>query len=112
MKMKDQTEDPFQGCDEIANVMGKNVKIRAQQFRKWFCVQNPYLPTPPRESHPNWKIDPFLKHINNVSMEAVHLPQNLSVYEHTIGFQGRCAIKSRIKYKKVVDGFQADLLCC
>ena len=29
MKMKDQTEEPFQGCDAIANVMGKNVKIRA-----------------------------------------------------------------------------------
>ena len=110
--MKCQTEEPCQGCDAIANAMGKNVKIRAQQFRKWFCVQNPYLPTPPRESHPNWKIDPVLKHINKVSMEAVDLPQNVSVDEQTIGFQGRSVNKSRIKYKKVGDGFQADSLCC
>ena len=45
-------------------------------------------------------------------MEAVDLPQNLSVDEQTIGFQGRSAIKSSIKYKKVGDGFQADSLCC
>ena len=43
-------------------------------------------------------------------MDAVELPQNLSVDEQNIGFQGRYAIKSRIKYKKVGDGFSGGFV--
>ena len=112
MKMKHQREEPIQGCDAIANAMGANVKKRAQQFKKYFSVRHPYQEIPPQSTHPNWKIDPLLKHINTVSLEAVDLPENLAVDEQTIGFQGRSSNKQRIKHKKTGDGFQADALCC
>ena len=35
----------------------------------------------------------------------------LSLDEMTMGFKGRCAMVTRIKYKKEGDGFQCDCIC-
>ena len=45
-------------------------------------------------------------------MQAMHLPENISCDEQTIGFSGRDSKKARVKYKKVGDGYQADSICC
>ena len=66
---------------------------------------------PSTRTHPNWKIDPFSEHINKISIQAIHLAENISYDEQTIGFSGRDSKKSQVKYKKVDDGYQADSIC-
>ena len=44
-------------------------------------------------------------HLNKVCIQAVILPEKLSVDEQTIMFHGSSKLKSRIKYKKTVMGF-------
>ena len=89
-----------------------NFERRHEQFKRYFTLQHLYLYVPSTCTHPNWKIDPFLEHINKVSIQAVHLPENISCDEQTIGFSGRDSKKARVKYKKVGDGYQADSICC
>ena len=112
MKAKSQQAEPLQGNDLINTCMGFNFERRHVQFKRYFAVQHPYLPVPSTCTHPNWKIDPFLEHINKVSIQAMHLPENISCDEQTIGFSGRDSKKARVKYKKVGDGYQADSICC
>ena len=38
-------------------------------------------------------IDPFLHQLNKVSMNVVHLPENLATGEQTISFQGSTGFK-------------------
>ena len=67
--------------------------------------------TPPRQTHPNWKVDPVLKHAMEVCKEVMHMGKYISIDEQTIGFQGRHADKIRVTYKNAGDGFQADAIC-
>ena len=112
MKSKCQSNEPIQGNDLIFRCIGDNFDKRHKQFKRYFAVQHPYLPIPDTNTHPNWKLDPFLKHLNQVFMQAIHLPEKISCDEQTIGFHGSSKHKSRIKYKKTGDGFQADSICC
>ena len=68
-------------------------------------------PIPPTNTHPNWKIDPVLKHIMWVSKQCVVLGSNISIDEQDIGFQGQHSDKQCISYKCVGDGFLVDALC-
>ena len=111
MKAKFISEEMVQGNDHIAQVMGKNFDRRHRQFKSYFAVQHPHMPIPSKDTHPNWKVDPFLKHVNQVSMQAMVLPEYISADEQTIGFHGASEFKSRITFKKTGDGFQADSLC-
>jgi len=95
----------------LRGIFGTNGTARHGQFKKYFSVQHPHKPIPSKTSHPNWKVDPFLRHLNNVFMEAVDLPECLSLDEQSMGFHGRSSNKMRIKFKKVGDGFQADCIC-
>ena len=110
-KVFPQVEEPIQGNDFIASAIGKGAGKRHQQFRKWFAVQDPLKPLPNKKEFPNWKVDPFLRHLNQVSMQAVHLPENLACDEQTISFQGRSVYKLRVKHKTAGDGFQCDSIC-
>ena len=111
MKMKTQNMEPLQGCDAIAEAMGPNAEHRHREFRKYFCLQHPHKPCPSKTSHPTWKVDPFLRHLNLVFLQAMKLPENLSGDEQTRAFQGSSQFKSRIKFKRCGDGFQCDCLC-
>jgi len=111
MKTRNQSVEPVQGNDLIANVLGNNFERRHRQFRRYFACQHPYKPVPPITTHPNWKVDPFLKHLNGVFIQAAVLPERLSVDEQTIMFHGASKLKARIKYKKTGDGFQCDSIC-
>ena len=114
MKFKSQLEDPVNGNDLVHRVFGgrsaKSVR-RHKHFKCFFACVNPLIEIPSRETHPNWKIHPLLKHMNEVSKKAVHLGQNLSCDEQTIGFQGHHKDKQRITYKNEGDGFLADCIC-
>ena len=87
------------------------VKKRHRHFKAFFCSVNPMLNVLSQDTHPNWKIHPFLKHILNVSKEAVFLGRNLSCNEQTVAFQGNHKDKQRITYKREGDGFLADCIC-
>jgi hypothetical protein len=111
MKFKSQVEDPINGSDLCHMIFRKNAEKRHKHFKAFFSCQDPMLPTPPRKTHPNHKIDNFLSHVNRVSMEAWGMGRSVSCDEQTIGFQGRHQDKQRISYKKQGDGFQADCIC-
>lgn len=111
MKAKPQSSEPVQGNDLIATKFGTAFDRRHKQFRRYFACQHPYKPVPPSSTHPNWKVDPFLLHLNEVFIQAAVLPEKLSVDEQTIQFHGASKLKSRIKYKKTGDGFQCDSVC-
>ena len=100
LKTRSQSIKPIQGNDLISKFIGDNFQRRYKQFKRYFAVQHPFLAVPDTRTHPNWKIDPFLKHLNEVFIQAVHLPENISCDEQTIGFHRSSKHKSRIKYKK------------
>ena len=114
MKFHSQKEDPVNGNDFIHTSFGGvawKSKKRHRHFKAFFTSVNPMLNPPPRESHPNWKVHPFLKHMLYISRKAVFMGRNLSCDEQTIGFQGQHKDKQRITYKREGDGFLADCIC-
>ena len=82
-----------------------------KHFKAFFAAVDPRYPTLSRDTHPNWKVDPFLKHMHKVCKEAMHMGRNLSVDEQTVRFQGNHRDKQRITYKKEGNGFLADTIC-
>ena len=110
LKFKSQLEDPVNGSDLCAEVFGKKGSTRHKEFKAFFSAVDPIKPTPPTTSHPNWKVDPCLKHMMRVSKQCICLGENISVDEQDIGFQGQHKDKQRITYKKVGDGFLVDAL--
>ena len=109
-KFSSQRADPVQGSDLCHQVFGDNAIKRHKQFKAFFSLQDPMKPAPTRKERPTYKVDLFLKHLQQVSMKAWRLGQNISGDEQTIGFQGRHADKLRITYKAEGDGFQYDAL--
>ena len=109
-KFKSQAEDPINGSDLCYDVFGNSGVTRHKEFKAFLSGTDPIKPVPPTTSHPNWKVDPLLKHMMRVSKEAIVMGQNISVDEQDIGFQGRHSDKQRISYKKVGDGFLVDAL--
>ena len=93
------------------NVFGSNATTRHKEFKTFFSATDPLIPTPPTSTHPNWKIDPVLKHMMKVSKDAIKLGKSISIDEQDIGFQGQHKDKQRISYKRVGDGFLVDALC-
>ena len=114
MKFYSQSEDPVNGNDFVHHSFGSvawKSERRHRHFKCFFSSQNPTLTVPSRESNPNWKVHPLLKHMLEVSKEAVFLGRDLSCDEQTIGFQGNHKDKQRITYKREGDGFLADCIC-
>ena len=66
---------------------------------------------PERKQCPTYKVDPILKHLQEISMKAWRLGHDISGDEQTIGFQGHHSDKLCITYKAEGDGFQCDALC-
>ena len=58
-----------------------------------------HLSVPSTRTCPSWNIDPFLEHIKKVSIQAVHLLENISCEGQTIRFSGRDSKKAQIEYK-------------
>ena len=114
MKFYSQSEDPVNGNDFIKEAFGGMTGVsqrRHRHFKSFFTSVDPTIPVPDRDTHPNWKVHPFLKHILDVSQKAVFMGRDLSCDEQTIGFQGHHKDKQRITYKKEGDGFLADTIC-
>jgi hypothetical protein len=91
-------------------VAWKSIK-QYRHFKSFFASVSPTIPMPSQESHPNWKVHPWLKHMLAVSQKAVFLVRNLLCDEQTIGFKENHKDKQRITYKRESDGFLADCIC-
>ena len=68
------------------DVFGGNATTRHKEFKIFFSATDPLVPTPPTIAHPNWKIDPVLKHMMRVSKDAIKLGKSISIDEQDIGF--------------------------
>ena len=76
----------------------------------FFSLQDPRILVPSRKTHPNWKVEPFLKQALKVCKEAVVVGENCAIDEQTNGFQGKHEDKKRHDEKREGDGFQSDSL--
>ena len=61
--------------------------------------------------NPLWKDQHLLDELNENARRMWIPGKCVSIYEQTLGFQGRSGIKLRISYKEEGDGFQCDALC-
>jgi len=111
MKMRSQSVDPVNGNDLVWTSLPPNAERRLKHFKKFFSIQDPVRAAPPRKQKPNWKVDPFIKHINETAQASWLLGKVASGDEQTMGFQGRCSDKKRINFKNEGDGFQNDAIC-
>jgi hypothetical protein len=111
MKFKPQSEDPLQGSDLCSKIFGVNALARHQQWDAFVMLQCSTKVVPTKASHPNFKVDPFLAHIQKVFMMAWDCGSNLSEDEQTIGFKGNHSDKQQVNYKCERDGFVTDVLC-
>jgi hypothetical protein len=110
-KFQTQSVDPVNGNDMVVTVFGRNADKRHKMFKAYFCIQDPRKVVPPKTSHPNFKIDPFLKWVQTVSMSSWDLGKIISCDEQTIGFKGNHSDVQRVNYKKEGDGFLCDSIC-
>eukprot|EP00957_Ditylum_brightwellii_P145356 11069695-Ditylum_brightwellii.AAC.1 len=106
-EIKSQHDDPVNGNDFISHCFGPGGVLRHKQFKVFFAVQEPRLKPPSRKNHPTFKIDSFLKPIQDVPMKAWILRKMFSVDEQTSGFQGSHIIKLCITYKQKDINFNA-----
>ena len=111
-KIKPQSKDPINGSDLVSTSLGNfgTSARRFKEFKCFFAVQDPRYATPSRKTHPNWKVERFLRHAMLISKEAVIPGECCSVDKQTIGFQGRHEDVRRHDEKQVGDGFQCDSL--
>eukprot|EP00957_Ditylum_brightwellii_P003015 230557-Ditylum_brightwellii.AAC.1 len=93
MKFRQQNNEPVSRNDAIHHALGPNTICCHNEFKKFFCICDPRMITPQHKTHPNFKVDCWLKHVNEISMKAWKLGSNISGDEQTQGFQGNHADK-------------------
>ena len=111
LKFKTQEEDPVNDSNSCQRSFGTRGVTRHKEFKAYFTVCNPIFSTRSTSSHPNWKIDPYLKNMMKVSKDYVSIGQAISIDQQDISFQGRYEDEQRIPYKKAGDVFLVDALC-
>ena len=60
---------------------------------------------------PQLKVSQTINHIRYNFNRFWDIGQNMSIYEHTIGFQCNYKENFRINYKRIMDSSQADSIC-
>ena len=66
MKFQSQAADPVNGNDMVHEAFGGcawKAERRHKHFKCFFSSVDPTLPVPSRNTHPNQKISPLLKHM-------------------------------------------------
>ena len=92
-------------------VFGKYGVTRNKEFKEFFSATDPIIPTPSTNTHPNWRVDPCLKHFSRVSKECIYIGRSIGCDKQDIGFQGRHRDKQQVTFKNMGDGFLLDALC-
>ena len=108
MKFNPQEKDLINGNDLIASAFGPNVLRKHREFKTFLVCVDPEEITPPRKTHPKWKVHKFFRWAIIASKLYIYLGQRLSVDEQTIGCQGCHPDILQINYKAEGGGFQCD----
>ena len=87
-KMSSQKDDVFNSNNMVHYALGRGGVRCHKHFKCFFGVQDPRLGTPSRTTHPNWKVEPFLKQALRVCKEAMIPGQDCAIDKQTNGFQG------------------------
>jgi hypothetical protein len=111
MKFLPQHEDLINGSDVCFKDFGRNGDRRHKRVKASFSCQDPLKAIPSRQTHPYFKVDPFLAHVQNKSIKAWDVGQNISGDKQTTGFKGKHEDKQRINCKKEGGGLLAETLC-
>ena len=69
------------------------------------------VPTPPRKTHPNRKVDYFLNHVQEVSRSVWLIASSIASDEQAAGLKGHRQDNRQITYKAEEDRFQMDVIC-
>ena len=104
IKFKSESEDPVNRLTLCNEVFGKSWVTWHKEFKVFFNATDPIIPIPSRNIHPNWKVDPCLKHFTRVSRECIYIGRSIACHEQDIVFQGRRRDKQRVTFKKMGDG--------
>eukprot|EP00957_Ditylum_brightwellii_P155969 11871696-Ditylum_brightwellii.AAC.1 len=70
LKSKSQKNEFINGSNVINAALGSSTAWRHKEFKCFFYVRHPRQVTPPRKTHPDFKVVCWLKHINDISMKA------------------------------------------
>ena len=111
MKFNSFQDEPVNGSNMCNKIFGISGVTRHKEFKTFFLCVSSLLPTPPYTSHPNWRLDPLLKHMMWVAENGTNIGQSISVDEMYIGFQGQHKDKQRVSYKIFGDSFLVGALC-
>ncbi len=109
MKLATELKDPIHHSAFLCRVLGPNVAHHFKEWKACFACQDLKLPIPSRKTHPNFKVDEFLRHLQLIFRYAWLPGQDISGDKQTMEFKGQHA-QATITYKKESDGFQADCL--
>ena len=85
--------------------------MRHKESKAFLAYQDPVIEPPSKLQYPNWKLRTLLVWMNFIFPHVWNLDQYFSIYEMTIGFQGKHGDKRRITHKRAGDRFQCDALC-
>ena len=94
MKFERHNIDPINGNDLVNEAFGGITSKAARQrgmFKSFFGCQDPRLILPSKKTHPNFKIDPFFKHLLVSFKSMWDLGENVSFDEATRVFRGNIA---------------------
>ena len=83
----------------------------AENWKKTDATTGNFVPLHYSEKTPLNKLEPMLSYMRYCWEKSWRVGKNISLDEMTVGFKGRCAMVTRIKYKKEGDGFQCDCIC-
>ena len=84
-KCKSQPDGPISGNDLCAEVFSENDFTRHKKINAFSAAVNPIKSVPTTNTHPNWKVDPYLEHVMRALNEC----------RQDIDFQGQHQDKSR-----------------
>ena len=79
--MDPQVKDPINGNDSVLNALGVNDKRGHEHFKYFFAFQDPRHTILSRSTHPNWKVEPFLKQALKALKEVVIPGENCAIDE-------------------------------
>ena len=84
MKLATEIKDPIHHSAFLCRVLGPSAARCFKEWKACFACQDPKLPIPSRKTHPNFKVDEFLRHLQLIFWYAWLPGRGLSGNEHKL----------------------------